>query len=267
MLHRGGQVAAGPLLLRGGLRARPDRIYAAGEPGGGSPSLRDEAQRLWDAELRESMGGTDLAPVLWAECEEQTGMHFVAPDHVAFEIVSLDDQRPLEIETGVTGELVYTHLDREATPVLRFRHADIVEVTGTACSCGRTTPKIRCFGRVDDMFIVKGVNLYPSAVQDVVLGLRPATTGTLRILKETPEHALPGPLRVRVERGPDADPSRDTELAERIERAVADLCRVRVRVEVIPSGTYPPPGREKVALVEKFYSAGPASPAGPVGQP
>ena len=230
-----------------------NRIYVGGEPGGGIPSIRNRAQELWGAEMREVMGGTDLVPAMWAECEEQSGMHFLAPEYVLFEIVSLDDQQPLDIENGVVGELVYSHLDRQATPVLRFRHSDIVEVLGTTCTCGRTTPKIRCFGRTDDLFIVKGVNLYPTAIQDIVVGMRPAASGSLKIVKESPDYAIPGPLPLRVERGEAALPADDAALAERVATAVRDLCKVRVEVEIVAFGTYPPPGREKVALIENSY--------------
>lgn len=227
------------------------RIYVGGEPGGGMPSFRAHVEKLWGAELREVMGGTDLCPVLWAECEDRTGMHFQAADSVFVEIVSVEDQTPLPIEEGTVGELVYTHLKREATPVLRFRHADIVEVTGTDCPCGRTSPKIRCFGRADDMIIVRGVNVYPTAIQDIVLNMRPDTTGAMRVVKDSPLHASPGPLRVRVERGEEVRPEDEPELARRVERAIHELCRARALVEIVPPGTFPKPGREKVSLVEK----------------
>ena len=229
------------------------KIAVGGEPGGGIPAFRDRADTLWGAEMREMMGGGDICPVLWADCEERSGMHFMAADSVLFEIVSLDDQRPLPIEQGVVGELVYTHLKREATPVLRFRHGDIVEVVGTTCSCGRTAPKIRCFGRTDDMFIVKGVNVYPTAVQDIVLQLRPATSGAMTIVKESPDYVVPGPLKLRVERGEATSPDGARDLASRIERTVHELLRCRVSVEVLDPGALPKPGREKVALIEKRY--------------
>jgi phenylacetate-CoA ligase len=226
------------------------KIYVGGEPGGGVPATRAFAEELWNAEMREVMGGTDLCTVMWGECEDRTGMHFVAADSVAFEIVSLDDQRPLPIEEGVTGELVYSHLKREATPVLRFRHADIVEVTGTSCPCGRTAPKIRCLSRTDDMFIVKGVNVYPTAIYDIVQGLRPEVTGAMRIVKESPSHSIGGPLRVRVESAAAIGTEQADALRERIETRIHELCRCRANVEVVPPGTYPAPGREKVSLIE-----------------
>jgi len=229
------------------------RIYVGGEPGGGIPPFRAHVEELWGAELREVMGGTDLCPVLWAECEDRTGMHFQAADSVFVEIVSLEDQTPLPIEEGTVGDLVYSHLKREATPVLRFRHADIVEVTGTACPCGRTSPKIRCFGRTDDVIIVRGVNVHPTAIQDIVLSMRPDTTGAVRVVKESPLQAVSGPLRVRVERAEGVRPEDEPDLARRVERAIHELCRVRASVEIVPPGTFQKPGREKVSLVEKAY--------------
>ena len=229
------------------------KIAVGGEPGGGVPSIRDRADQLWRAEMREMMGGGDISPVCWGDCEERSGMHFMAPDSILFEIISLEDQRPLPIEEGAVGELVYTHLKRQATPALRFRHGDIVKVTGTSCRCGRTTPKIRCLGRTDDLFIVKGVNVYPSAIQDLIVGMWPATTGALTIVKETPDYAIAGPLRIRVEHGEQVTADQRPQLIAAIERRVHELLQCRVTVELIAPGTLPRPGREKVALVEKAY--------------
>lgn len=228
------------------------RMYVGGEPGGGIPELRRHAEALWGAEMREVMGGTDLSPVLWSECEDQSGMHFVAHEFVHWELVDADGN-PVAVEAGATGELVYSHLDRAATPVLRFRHSDIVEILDVECWCGRTSPKIRCFGRTDDLLIIKGVNFYPTALQDIVLGMRPRTSGTVRIIKKEPDYTWPGPLNVRVERGENETPEGDQETAANLTQAISDMCRVRATVEVVPFGAYPPPGREKVQLIEKVY--------------
>lgn len=179
-------------------------------------------------------------------------MHFVAHEFVYWELVDRAGD-PVEITAGATGELVYSHLDRAATPVLRFRHSDLVEVLDTECGCGRTSPKIRCFGRTDDLMIIKGVNFFPTALQDIVLGMRPATSGAVRILKHEPEYAWPGPLHVRVERGETRSSEEDDQLRSKLTQAISDLCRVRATVEVVSFGTYPSPGREKVRLIEKIY--------------
>ena len=80
----------------------------------------------------------------------------------------------VELDDGATGELVLTHLRHQAAPLLRFRTRDHVLVSMSACPCGRTGPRVRCLGRTDDMLIVRGVNVFPSAVREVVSAFAPA---------------------------------------------------------------------------------------------
>jgi phenylacetate-CoA ligase len=174
-------------------------MLTGGEPGGGIPRVREQISGMWNCPIREVMGGTDFYTATWAECPEQNGMHFVGAEYGWFELVDPDSGAAVEVKEGAVGELVYTHLQREAVPVLRFRHRDIVRVTGMGrCACGRCTPQIRCIGRADDMLIVKGVNLFPSAVRAVVaehVGLGPE----FRIVKPKGQYTLPGPLHLKVE--------------------------------------------------------------------
>ncbi len=179
-------------------------MLTGGEPGGGIPEVKQRLSSMWGATLREVMGGTDVTPICWAECEHEQGMHFIGADAVSFEIVDPDTNLPKRIEEGVVGELVYTHIRREATPVVRFKHRDIVQVTRMGpCSCGRQTPQVRCIGRADDMLIVRGVNLFPSAVRAMlsdVEGIGPE----FRIVRPKGQYTLPGPVRIKVERHPHA---------------------------------------------------------------
>ena len=119
------------------------------------------------------MGVGDVSTSLWAECQAQCGMHFSATDYVHVELIDPETEQPVKWQDGATGELVYTHLRREAAPLVRFRSRDHVIVWTSRCACGRTTPRIRCIGRTDDMLIVRGVNVFPSAVREVVSWLRP----------------------------------------------------------------------------------------------
>jgi benzoylacetate-CoA ligase len=142
---------------------------------------------------------------------------------------------------GATGEAVYTTLDREATPVLRFRSADHVVVTGTSCRCGRTSPKIRCVGRTDDMLIYKGMNVFPTALRDVIMrSFSDALEPYLRIWKDTSQQVRfdsPIPLEVeaRATLGSELYPG----LADRIEEAVRTNLQVRVAATVVPAGSIP----------------------------
>ncbi len=226
-------------------------ISVGGEPGGGIPAVRARAEALWGADVREMLGGTDLGCSYWAECEDKSGMHFCAQEFILFEIIDPERGDPLPVETGVKGELVYTALDREASPLLRFRTGDHVEVLGTSCRCGRTAPKIRCFGRTDDMLIVRGVNVFPSAIKDVVASLEPRTTGAIKVIADFPGHTTQRPLRVKVEHGPGVAKAELPALQAEVERKLREALAFRAIVEMVPPDTFEKPGVQKVSLIER----------------
>jgi phenylacetate-CoA ligase len=163
-------------------------------------------------------------------------MHFNGPDFVVAEVIDPDTEESLPIEAGVTGELVYTSLQRECVPLLRFRTRDRVAVLGTSCACGRTGFRLRCVGRTDDMLIVLGVNVFPSAVRDVVSGFHPRTTGEIQILLEKLGPKVDPPLRVVAEC---ASSSANDELKDEIERKIRAALTVPASVELVPAGTLP----------------------------
>src|SRR4030095_10634976 len=127
----------------------------------------------------EGLGNADMAPIIFGECADQSGMHFSGQEYVFVEVIDPESEEVLAIEPGVSGELVYTSLERECVPLVRFRTRDRVTILGTSCVCGRTSFKLRCIGRTDDMLIVLGVNIFPSAIKDVVSSFYPKTTGEL----------------------------------------------------------------------------------------
>ena len=144
-------------------------VMAGGEPGLGEAAIRARVRELWGAVgVREMMGLAEVLPGMWAECEAEAGMHFTAARHVMVELVNPGDGSHIPWEPGAEGEPVYTTLHRQATPVIRYRSADYIRVEGVGCACGRTSPRIRCIGRVDDMLIYRGMNVFPSAIRDVI---------------------------------------------------------------------------------------------------
>lgn len=225
-----------------------ERVIVGGEPGGGIPAVRAHIESLWGATCCELLGGTDLAVTYWAECDRQQGMHMVARDHILTELLDPDTEQVIPFETGARGELIYTALTRQASPLLRFRSGDHVEVLGTSCACGRTGPRIRCVGRTDDMLIVRGVNVFPSAIRSIVTGLQPRTTGVMRVLADFEGHSTQSPLKVYVERGPGLAPESDPDLKATVERRLRDALAFRAEVIVTPADFFEKPGAAKVAL-------------------
>ena len=211
------------------------RLLLAGEPGGGEPAFRAMLEAGWGARVTEAMGIGDIGVSLWGECEHQDGMHLGAEGIVHPELIDPETGAAVAMEDGATGELVLSHLRHRAAPLLRFRTRDHVEVRATPCPCGRTGPRVRCIGRTDDMLIVRGVNVFPSAVREVVGDFAPEVSGHIAIRRRSPGVKQDPPLPVRVELAPDADG--DPALAEAIGARVRDVLVVQADVELVPWGT------------------------------
>jgi phenylacetate-CoA ligase len=212
-----------------------ERVLVAGEPGGGEPAFRASLETGWGAQVTEAMGIGDIGPSLWGECEEQGGMHLGARGFVHPELVDPETGEALPLEDGASGELVLTHLQHRAAPLLRFRTRDHVEVRTSPCPCGRTGPRVRCVGRTDDMLIVRGVNVFPSAVREVVSGFAPDVSGRVLVRPRSPGVKQDPPLPVSVElaRKGGADPL----LAQAIRERIRAVLVVQTEVELVPWGS------------------------------
>ncbi|MBJ7601222.1 MAG: phenylacetate--CoA ligase [Candidatus Nephthysia bennettiae] len=214
-------------------------VVTGGEPGGGIPAVRDHIQDVLGVTVNEVMGIGDVAPSLFGECPLQQGMHFCGTGHVWPELIDAESGDLLEIEQGAVGELVYTHLTREAMPVVRFRGGDIVRIEGTSCACGRTSFRMRCLGRRDDMFIVRGVNVYPAAIVAVVGEFRPRVTGRARVVRAAGSFTVDPPVPVEVEVA-DALQAGGAAggLAAELEQAIRARLNFRARVELVPEAVF-----------------------------
>ncbi|MGI6755743.1 MAG: phenylacetate--CoA ligase family protein [Atopobiaceae bacterium] len=132
-----------------------------------SDNFRAELERKLNYKVLDIYGLTEtMGPGVAAECLEQDGLH-IAEDHFYCEII--DPQTGEVLPDGEWGELVITTLDREASPVVRYRTRDITRIIPGECACGRTHRRIdRLHGRTDDMLIIRGVNVFPSQIENVM---------------------------------------------------------------------------------------------------
>ena len=135
-----------------------------------SEEMRQDIQKTMGIKAYDIYGLTELSgPGVSFECSEQTGMH-VNEDHFLPEIIDPDTEEVLPL--GAEGELVFTSLDKEAFPLLRYRTRDICQLSREKCSCGRTLIKMKKpKGRSDDMLIIRGVNVFPSQIEAVLINL------------------------------------------------------------------------------------------------
>ena len=211
------------------------RVLVAGEPGGGESGFRARLEAGWGATVTEAMGIGDIGPSLWGECEQQDGMHLGARGFVHAELIDPASGAARAFDDGAEGELVLTHLRHRAAPLLRFRTRDHVVVRTARCACGRTAPRVRCLGRTDDMLIVRGVNVFPSAVREVVGEFAPTVSGNVLVRPARDGVKQEPPLPVSVELARDATP--DDALGEAIRDRLRAILIVQTEVKLVPFGS------------------------------
>ncbi|VBB47589.1 Coenzyme F390 synthetase [uncultured Desulfatiglans sp.] len=214
------------------------KILGGGEPGLGEEPIRDRIKELWGADsVREIMGLADIMPGMWAECEEEKGMHFTAQPHVMVELTDPETGKHLPWEPGVCGEPVYTTITREATPIIRYASHDFIRVEALECSCGRTSPRMRCIGRVDDMLIYKAMNVFPSAIRDVVVtSFKDVLTGYLQVVKDSAAQVrFDKPIPVDIEVLPSVEDK--ARLKKDIENKVREILVVKIEANLVPPET------------------------------
>lgn len=138
---------------------------------GSTVEMRQELARRWGIVVTENYGLTEIiGPGVSGECEALCGQHF-NEDHFYPEIINPETGEVLD--DGETGELVITTLTKRGQPMLRYRTRDITSLTRERCACGRTTVRMaQIMGRSDDMLIIRGVNVFPSQIESVLLEMR-----------------------------------------------------------------------------------------------
>jgi phenylacetate-CoA ligase len=207
-------------------------LIVAGEPGGSIPSTRERIESAWGARVIDHHGLTEVGPISF-ECWESPGALHVNEREYVCEVIEPGGSRGSA--DGERGELVITNLGRAASPVIRYHTWDIVIRNSGRCLCGRALARLDggILARVDDMVTVRGVNVYPSAVEAII-----------RRFAEVVEYratvAANGSLRelsVEVELAEDADNER---LApDCVAAALRDGLGLTVPLRVVPSGTLP----------------------------
>jgi len=144
-------------------------LIVAGEPGGSIPATRARIEQQWAARVIDHHGATEVGPLSF-ECLEAPGFLHLNEGEYICEVLERGSARA--VRDGESGELVVTNLGRTASPVVRYRTGDIVVRRSTPCVCGRTWARLDggVLARVDDMINIRGVNVYPAAIESVVRG-------------------------------------------------------------------------------------------------
>jgi len=197
----------------------------AGEPGASIPATRERIQSAWNARTYDHAGMTEMGAFGFA-CVEQQGLHINEGEFIAEILDPLTNQ---PVHEGQTGELVLTNLGRWGSPAIRYRTGDLVCHGDYSCACGRTFLMLPggVLGRVDDMLIVRGVNVYPSALENIL-------------------HRFPEVSEYRVivtNEGPMDEITLQVECPPQLKSAIADelhiALQLRVPIETVEPGTLP----------------------------
>jgi phenylacetate-CoA ligase len=218
---------------------------------GGTKAIRPIVEEGFGATVVEGMGMGEMTCVVFGECVENRGkgMHYLGQGLVHVEIIDPETLKGVEIKEGARGELIYSALQSEAMPLLRYRSRDHVRVVSTErCLCGRRGFRIEVLGRTDDMLTVLGVNVYPLAVRDVVSALKPRVSGEIEIQLEKPGPVVEPPLWIKVELG--EQPGDPGELKKLLETRIRETLVFRSKVELVEAL---PKYQYKRKLVNKLY--------------
>ena len=209
-------------------------ILTAGEPGACIPPTRARLEALWPgARVRDQYGMTEIGPVTF-ECPALPGVLHVLEAGFIPEVI--DPRTERHVGPGERGELVLTNLSRVGSPLLRYRTGDLVQrAARTPCACGRYDMALEggILGRTDDMVIVRSVNLYPAAVEEVMRRFDQVAEYRVEV---SSERAMTE-LQIQLEPAPDCLNSNGLEQA--VAAALRAAFNLRIPVSLVPPGTLP----------------------------
>jgi phenylacetate-CoA ligase len=202
-----------------------------------SENMRKEIESRYSMKAYDIYGLTEIiGPGVSFECEAQDGLH-VNEDLFYPEII--DPETGKVLPDGEKGELVFTTLTKEGTPLLRYRTRDITFLMRGPCSCGRTTVRMhRLFGRTDDMLIIRGVNVFPSQIEQALIEIEGTEPQYLIVVNRGESHLDEVELQVEVKKEFFSDETRDLEsLRSRIENTMKSKLQIGLKVKLVEPKT------------------------------
>jgi len=203
-----------------------------------SEEARKELEEALHIKAYDSYGLSEMmGPGVAFECREQSGLH-IWEDHFLVEIL---DKNEKPCAPGEPGELVITSLTKEAMPLIRYHTGDVTYIIDEKCSCGRTSRKLHRFlGRADDMLIVRGINVFPSQIEDVLVSI-PEIGSYFQVVVDRKKHGL-DEISIQVELKDEAFTGELEDLArirKKVEEKLKSVLNVRSKIELVEKGSIP----------------------------
>ena len=200
----------------------------AGEPGASIPETRKRIEAVFGAKTFDHVGMTEMGAYGF-ECGHQSGLHINEDEFIA-EII--DPKTLVPVGDGQKGELVLTNLGRTGMPLIRYRTGDLCAVSREVCECGRRWARLigGVLGRADDMITIRGINVFPSAVENIVRRYTDVVEFSIEVHRQREMHEL----HLKVEIVGEAEG-----VTRRLAQEIADDLRIRADVEQVPDGSLP----------------------------
>ncbi len=230
------------------------KLLTTGEPGIGLPSVKKKVEEEWGIRWYDALGPTARGNSISCDMDEFQGMHHVDPDITLWpqDLVDPVTKESIPVEDGAIGEGVMTDLERESCPFIRYAYGDVLQVFTETCRCGVPGIRFKIVGRADDMLIVKGVNVYPAAIKDIITSFYPKLTGDMRIiLEEKPPRVTP-PLKIKAAYSSRIEEHELEDLSRQIKEKMHMSLKVTPEIYFVPEGTLET-SSGKAPVFEKKY--------------
>jgi phenylacetate-CoA ligase len=211
------------------------RVICAGEPGANIPATKKRIENSWGAKCFDHTGMTEVGAIGF-ECESQPGGIHLIESEFMVEVIDPVTGKPLS--AGNKGELVITNLGRNSMPVFRYRTGDLVKLNYTSCDCGRTFVRADggILGRADDMFVVRGINIFPSAIENVIRECNEVEEFRIEIYKEREMNEI----NIKLELNPSIQsPDTVTSIAQSIVDELQTKLLLTAKTTIVPCGSLP----------------------------
>jgi phenylacetate-CoA ligase len=209
-------------------------LHTGGEPLAAVPGSRRRLEELWQAKAFDEYGLSEGLTPTGGECSEQNALH-VAEDIMITEILGKDGE---PVAPGERGELVVSNVAHKAMPILRFKSGDVVTYTDEPCACGRKTRRVTVLGRADDMIVIKGTNLFPAMIEEMVKRCDELSNEFMIVLDE-----INGVYELIIQVEPQSGISFSRDEEERAKRKLIEMMRENLRlrpvVQVMEPGSLP----------------------------
>ena len=230
-------------------------LLLCGEPGPGIPEVKERLESAYGARVYDYWSPGGLGFGLSCDSNKYHGLHCYAPDYNLYQddLVDPTSKEPIDVVNGAIGEAVHTSLDRDACPMIRYAYGDIVQVFTQECpNCGFKGKRLKFVGRSDDMLIVKGANVYPAAIQEIISSFFPRLTGLIKIVLDEPPPRVVPPLKIKVEYSKETEKHQLAALEKDIKAACHKKIKITPEIIWVPPDTFETSLR-KTKIFEKTY--------------